>query len=394
MQVRRCAVLYLEPREDVRFHLEQLLQGGSGLARHHRWVALAPHLQQEIELESEHIDTLHRLPQEQWIDRSELSAELPDALIDQWLTQGLLISDPAADPAMRKHADADAQVRATGWHPLYATAHIFGRWRDVDSPSLAESAGLVDLDELLRRLGPPPPPTVDRGEVNASIALPRSAPDALDHWLERRATCRNFDPQAALGLDEVARLLQRVFSAQFVHSLRPGHEVLRKTSPSGGCLHPVETHLFARRVEGLPAGLYHYRPVEHSVSPIAEMALEQLDRLILKGLAGQTWFANAAVSVVLSCRFDRHYWKYRHHAKAYRAMMFDAGHLSQTLYLSAADRCLGAYVTAAINEQPLEDALGLDALKEGVIAMCGFGPRATQRQEFDFHDASLAPPAA
>ena len=384
MQVRRCAVLYLEPREDVRFHLEQLLQGGTGLSLHHRWVALAPHLQAEIELDAEHIDSLVHLPQEEWTDRDQLSALLPNALIDQWLALGLLISEPAADEQTRTHAEADAQVRATGWHPLYAAAHIFGRWRDVDSPSLAESAGLVDLDELLRRLGPPPPATIERGEVERSIALPRSEASALDDWLNRRATCRNFDSQASLRLEEVAHLLQRVFAAQFVHTLRPGHEVLRKTSPSGGCLHPIETHLLARRVDGLAPGLYHYRPVEHSVSPITEMTPEQIDTLTLKGLAGQTWFANAAVSVVLSCRFDRHYWKYRHHAKAYRAMMLDAGHLSQTLYLSAADRGLGAYVTAAINEQPLEDALGLDVLKEGVIAMCGFGPRAADRQEFDF----------
>ena len=313
----------------------------------------------------------------------------PQQLIERWLDQGLLISDQPEQASHRAHAEADCQVRKTGWHPLFATAHIFGRWQNVDSPLLAENAGLTDLDEQLRRLGPPPPATVDRGRTEQAIELPACQSTEFDRLLSQRATCRNFDPNAPARMADVSVLLQRVFSAQLVHSLRPGHQVLRKTSPSGGCLHPIEAHVLAARVEGLDPGIYHYRPTEHSLSPIALGDGDQLERLILRGLAGQTWFAQAAVSVVLSCRFDRHYWKYRQHAKAYRAMMFDAGHLSQTLYLSAAELGLGAYVTAAINEEPLETSLGLNALQEGVIAMCGFGPRSQQRTEFDF---AAAPP--
>ena len=52
MQVRRCKVLYLEPREDVGFDLDALLAGGTGLQRERRWVALAPHLGHEIDVEN------------------------------------------------------------------------------------------------------------------------------------------------------------------------------------------------------------------------------------------------------------------------------------------------------------------------------------------------------
>ena len=45
------------------------------------------------------------------------------------------------------------------------------------------------------------------------------------------------------------------------------------------------------------------------------------------------------------------------------------------LRLAATDAGLGAFITAAINEKPLEQALGLDPLREGALAVCGFGWR-------------------
>jgi nitroreductase len=53
----------------------------------------------------------------------------------------------------------------------------------------------------------------------------------------------------------------------------------------------------------------------------------------------------------------------------------DAAHLSQTLYLVAADLGLGAFVTIAVNARDIERELGLDGVGEGVVAMTGCGPR-------------------
>jgi hypothetical protein len=52
MRIRRCAVLYLEPREEVAFDLDGLLSGGDGLHRTPRWLALAPHLGEEVEVDA------------------------------------------------------------------------------------------------------------------------------------------------------------------------------------------------------------------------------------------------------------------------------------------------------------------------------------------------------
>ena len=101
-------------------------------------------------------------------------------------------------------------------------------------------------------------------------------------------------------------------------------------------------------------------------------------------VAGQHWFANAPELVVMATRFARCFWKYRQHPKAYRAVVMDAGHLSQTLYLAATDLGLGAFVTCAINEADIERAFGLDPLEEGAMAVCGFGWRAGEMRNAEF----------
>ena len=61
--------------------------------------------------------------------------------------------------------------------------------------------------------------------------------------------------------------------------------------------------------------------------------------------------------------------------RSYRVIALESGHLSQTLYLSATEAGLGAFITAAINEKPLEDAFALQPMAQGVMAICGFGWR-------------------
>ena len=149
-------------------------------------------------------------------------------------------------------------------------------------------------------------------------------------------------------------------------------------------MHATEAYLLVQRVQGVPPGLYHYRPHEHALRPLPAPAMP-LDDLARRALAGQWWFAQAPVLVIYAPRVARSYWKYRDHPKAYRALLMDVGHLSQTLCLSATDLGLGAFVTAAINEGELERAFGLAPLCDGPVAVGGFGWRAARQEiaEFD-----------
>ena len=172
-------------------------------------------------------------------------------------------------------------------------------------------------------------------------------------------------------------MLERVFSAQAEVRVCADTAFLKKSSPSGGGLHPVEAYLIVQHVEGIVPGLYHYQASEHALEPLSAPAVSLPD-FIMQAVAQQHWFSDAHVLVLLAPRFDRTFWKYRQHAKGYRVVALEAGHLSQTLYLSATEAGLGAFITGAINEIQLEEAFGLNHLHQGVLAICGFGYRAKE----------------
>jgi len=381
MRVRRCAIVLVEPHEDIRFDLGDLVAGGTGVLSTRRWLALVPHLGLRLEITVDELLALSELPQHDWIDVGCLQSRVSESTIASLLGKGLAVTDgaPATDGAER-----DRALRSVAWEPLTAVAHQLGRWEAVDSGAQPAMHGFGDLRELLRVLGTPPPAVIERGDADCALHLSKPAPTPLDELLARRVTCRNFDATASIDIDVLARLLWRVFGAQAAVEMQEGHSVLKKTSPSAGGLHPTEAHLLAQRVDGAAAGLYHYHPIDHALRPIRLMNGPELAQLAMVGLAGQAYFADAPALLVLSCRFERSFWKYRQHSKAHRAMMLDVGHLSQTLYLSATEWGLGAFVTSAVNDIPLEQALGLDPLREGVIAICGVGARAPAATTLEF----------
>ncbi|MFD1295881.1 putative peptide maturation dehydrogenase [Lysobacter gummosus] len=379
MRIRRCAIVFLEPREEVAFDLDSLLGGGAGLRRTRRWLALAAHLDGEVEVDAAQRECLGRLSPVAWCECDELA----DAeTVDRLLALGLLIAQDG--PAHAAHRERDEAVRAAYWWPPAAIAHRLGRWHGLDSAAAMETGQMSTAVEIRRKLGAPPAHVIERAAPESRQRLPRVDDNEFDRLLARRATCRNFDAARALSQPVFARMLQRVFAAQAQVRIEDDTVFLKKHTPSGGGLHATEAYLIVRNVEGVAPGLYHYHPTEHALEPMPPPG-QPLAEFALCALAGQHWFADAPVLAVLAPRYARSFWKYRDHAKAYRALVLDVGHLSQTLYLSATEQGLGAFVTSAINEVDIEQAFGFDPLVEGPLAICGFGWRSERMRisEFD-----------
>lgn len=206
----------------------------------------------------------------------------------------------------------------------------------------------------------------------------------FDSTLRARHTARNFDPDHGVSYADMAALLGQVFGARTALELAPTAIALKKSSPSGGGLHPVQAFVLARRVDGVQPGLYHYHPLDHALEPLAEHDDAALRELALRAMAGQTWFAAAPLLVLMVARFGRNFWKYRNHAKAWRVVLLDAGHLSQTWQLLATERGLGTFVTAAINEHDLAQAFGFDPMREGPLLVVGAG-HAVPGEHFEFN---------
>ncbi|MDR7135596.1 putative peptide maturation dehydrogenase [Lysobacter niastensis] len=384
MQVRRCAVLYMEPREEVSFDLAVLLAGGDGLRRERRWLALAPHVGDEVEVDEVEREFLGALSPSQWVEAATLTGH-PAQTIDRLLKEGLLIADGKRHSAMRARDEA---LRGTYWHPLAATLHAFTRWSEVDAVQNMKDSGTETAAQMREVLGPPPVEAAACSEGAGHLPLPRIAPNDFDHLLARRVTCRNFDASRKLPLELFAQLLQRVFAAQAEVRVSDDTVFLKKNVPSGGGLHPMECYLIVQHVEGVAPGLYHYQAQQHALEPLA-LPDKPLREFMMDMVAQQHWFADAHVMVLLSPRFDRTFWKYRHHAKGYRVVALEAGHLSQTLYLAATEAGLGAFITGAINEVELERAFGLDHVHQGALAICGFGWRGEVMETAELDPAGV-----
>ena len=209
-------------------------------------------------------------------------------------------------------------------------------WRDV-TVAVSEQAPRDELAETLARgspafvelYGAPPSPFHSVGEA---IPLPPwtvPGPVRAAHCPAHRARLRPGRVALATELDR----LRYVWGCHGTARLGDDLVVLKKTSPSGGSLHPIEVYPLVRAVEGIEPGLYHYSVESHGLEPLERMSADEAEALGNAFLGGQWYFATAPVLFVMAARFDRSFWKYRDHDKAYTAILLDAGHLSQTFYL-------------------------------------------------------------
>lgn len=380
MRVRRCGVLWLEPCEVAQFDLDDLLAGGSGVVSRQQWFAHAPQLPSPLEVDAEAVALLGESSPSDWVAAAPLQELHGVACVRFLLKAGLLVGSTKPWRAQR---DADERLRGLYWHGLASVWHSASRWQGIDSAQGMIDAGLDTADGLRNKHGAPPPAMLERCAAGERIGLPAVVQDDFDALLDARATCRNFDAAAALPLEMLSRLLARAFGARGDMHAAADFDVIKRTSPSGGALHPTECYLVVQRVEGLAPGLYHYHVGAHALEPMPVPADFDVAAFAKTAVAGQQWFAEAPVLCVLAPRFGRNFWKYRNHPKAYRVCILDVGHLSQTLQLCATREGLGSFVTAAINEIDIERAFGLSGVVESPLAVCGFGARATRMRTYE-----------
>lgn len=141
-------------------------------------------------------------------------------------------------------------------------------------------------------------------------------------------------PSAPLRLESLNRLLFHSVALSARRSLPPEtHGWFLRVNPSAGNLHPNETWLAARGVEGLENGLFHYRADRHAL----ELRRRGNWVGILLGAAGRRDDPGVGLVVVLTSAFARMAWKYG--PRALRYCLLDAGHAAGAV-LSAA-RALG-----------------------------------------------------
>ena len=368
----RYALYYLQERLDPLALLrgEPPPRGGAAEV-----VALALLTGRRECIEPAQLQLLLSVPSEHWIplDQHERDAAA------QLLELGLLLGDGDGPQATLRCRD---EALTAGQWNLYAAAyHFMTQWHDVDLRGdmdrleLGQESRAVAREFVALHGAPPAPFPEPRG--GPTVELPPAAGDgALYEALAARRTTRAFDPGRRMSAQDLATVLRWVFGCRGQARNIADIVCIKRTSPSGGALHPVEAYPLVTGVDGVAPGIYHYDGRRHVLELLSALDAGEGRELAARFMAGQDYFGDAHVTIVLTARFYRNHWKYRRHQKAYAGILMDAAHLSQTLYLVATQLGLGAFVTLAINGRDIEERLGLDGVEEGVVAVCGCGVRA------------------
>jgi putative peptide maturation dehydrogenase len=381
-RVRRTRYLFFYCQDEPVLDVGLLLRGVAEPGSVQTVYALSILTRAKHAVTTDELELVVSLPADRWVEADSADDQTLCSLAEK----GLLVTDREDDEWLAELRRRDEQLSSGEWNAYAALYHFMTRWSGYDlRVGLAENGEPLDEIPPLTREeiqmfvalhGEPPSPF---RSVEAPLAV-RELPvpareDGLFGALRKRMTTRGFDRRARMSLDELALVLYYVWGCHGYVPMLPGLPALKRTSPSGGGLHPIEVYPLVSNVDGLDTGLYHYNVRDHSLELLEGLARDEATKIASKFVCGQTFFGSAHVAFIMTARFYRSFWKYRRHQKAYAAVLMDVAHLSQTLYLVSAELGLGAFVTAAVNGEDVDERLGLDGYGEGTLAIAGCGKR-------------------
>ncbi len=193
-------------------------------------------------------------------------------------------------------------------------------------------------------------PSRARGEENISLPVPSfKGKVSVEEALKARRTHRSFDSRA-LTLGQLSQVL---WGAYGVSAKQYGRHL--KTAPSAGALYPID--LYAVVGEGgagsLVAGVYHFRPEDHSLGLIQRGDLRSA---VAAGALHQMWLARAPVVLVITGQYARSSVKYGPRGVLYTHI--EAGCVGQNIFLQAEALGLKSGIVGAFKNQRIIKTIG------------------------------------
>jgi SagB-type dehydrogenase family enzyme len=182
--------------------------------------------------------------------------------------------------------------------------------------------------------------------------------------IDGRRSRRHFLPDP-LTADEISYLL---WTTQGIQQMLPSGSA-RRTVPSAGCRHALETYLCVLRVTGLEPGVYRYLPVEHQL--VLEYLDDGLSQKIVTATLGQSFTGESAVIFIWAAVPYRMEWRYD--LAAHKVILLDAGHVCQNLYLACQAIGAGTCAIAAYHQELMDGLVRADGRDEFVIYLAPVG---------------------
>jgi SagB-type dehydrogenase family enzyme len=211
---------------------------------------------------------------------------------------------------------------------------------------------------------PQPPlqkPVTDGAEI---IGLPKfdesifAKTDVYACLKDRRSRRKYKDHQ--LSLQELSFLL---WATQGVDRKMDNNYATFRPVASAGARHPFETYLWIFNVEGLKKGVYRYLALSHELMFVKEV--EGLEEKANAATLGQVFVGNSAVTLVWSCVPYRGEWRYN--ITSHKAMLLDAGHVCQNLYIACEAVGSGTCAIAAYDQRLCDELIDVDGTEEFTV---------------------------
>ena len=229
----------------------------------------------------------------------------------------------------------------------------------------------VDFSRTDQSMGVPPP-QIEKGYSADAERIDLIPPDEfqalpsmdLRFAIAKRQSRRQFS-ETPLTLEELSFLL---WATQGVRE-QSGAGHARRTVPSAGARHALETYLCVLNVEGLNRGFYRYLPLEHQL--VVEYRDESAAEKIGWAAFQQNWMSSAATVFIWSAIPYRTEWRYG--LAAHKVILLDAGHVCQNLYLACEAISAGTCAVAAYDQELMDHLLKIDGKDEFVIYLAAVG---------------------
>lgn len=178
------------------------------------------------------------------------------------------------------------------------------------------------------------PPPEHRGEMSVEQAI------------ARRRSVRDFTPDP-LGLAEISQLLWSAHGLTSRDGLR--------AAPSAGACYPLEVYLACRH------GLFRYQPNGHA---LVKVSLEDPRRPLAQAAYGQSFIADAAISIIFTAVYERTTGRYGDRGVRYVHM--DVGHAAQNIHLQAEALGLASVPVGAFDDAAVAEVLHLPAQEKPI----------------------------
>lgn len=143
-----------------------------------------------------------------------------------------------------------------------------------------------------------------------------------------------------------------------------GSPVYLRAAPSAGGLYPAEVYLISRGTPGLPAGLYNYQCLTHSLVHFWD---SEVWSVLQDACFGHPVLGSTDIAIVITSVFYRSAWRYED--RAYRRIFLDTGHLLGNIELASALTNYRPHLIGGFADEVLNNLLYLDSEQEGAIAV-------------------------